>query len=173
MADFEPAFERMIRNEGGYVLHEVAGDRGGQTFAGIARKFHPSWQGWDIIDQNPDDPQNPQLTEFVRDFYKIHFWDRIKGDDIESQAIASTIFDFSVNAGIRIGSKLAQIVVGATADGIIGDKTVAVINQAEPDLFQAHYALAKVKRYSDIVTRNPSQKKFLLGWINRTLGDLA
>ena len=32
MADFNPAFERMIRDEGGYVLHNVPGDRGGQTF---------------------------------------------------------------------------------------------------------------------------------------------
>ena len=45
MADFQPAFEKMIRNEGGYTLHNVASDRGGQTFAGIARNFHPNWPG--------------------------------------------------------------------------------------------------------------------------------
>lgn len=39
MSDFAVAYERMIRNEGGYVLHQVAGDRGGQTYAGIARNF--------------------------------------------------------------------------------------------------------------------------------------
>ncbi len=37
MAQFEPAFELMIRDEGGYVLHEVPGDTGGMTYAGIAR----------------------------------------------------------------------------------------------------------------------------------------
>ena len=37
MADFCPAFEKMIRNEGGYVNHTVAGDRSRQTYAGIVR----------------------------------------------------------------------------------------------------------------------------------------
>lgn len=46
MADFLQAYESMIRNEGGYTLHTVAGDRGGMTYAGIARNFHPNWPGW-------------------------------------------------------------------------------------------------------------------------------
>ena len=37
MAQFEPAFELMIKDEGGYVLHDVEGDTGGMTYAGIAR----------------------------------------------------------------------------------------------------------------------------------------
>ena len=41
MADFLPAFEQMIRDEGGYTLHTIPGDRGGQTYAGIARNFNP------------------------------------------------------------------------------------------------------------------------------------
>ena len=46
MAAFSTAFDQMIRNEGGYVLHTVAGDRGGMTFAGIARNFWGGWPGW-------------------------------------------------------------------------------------------------------------------------------
>ena len=46
MADFLPAYEAMIRNEGGYVLHDVPGDRGGMTYAGIARNMNPQWPGW-------------------------------------------------------------------------------------------------------------------------------
>ena len=45
MADFLPAYEAMIRNEGGYVLHDVPGDRGGQTYAGIARNMNLRWPG--------------------------------------------------------------------------------------------------------------------------------
>ena len=37
MADFDPAFDKMIRNEGGFKLTHIAGDRGGQTYAGIAK----------------------------------------------------------------------------------------------------------------------------------------
>jgi lysozyme family protein len=37
MANFDPAFDKMIRNEGGFKLTNIEGDRGGQTYAGIAR----------------------------------------------------------------------------------------------------------------------------------------
>jgi len=171
MADFNIAFEAMIRNEGGFVNHKVAGDRGGQTFAGIARNFHPNWEGWAILDRNDED--NPDLTQLVFDFYKKHFWQRVKGDDIKEQRIAGSIFDFGVNAGVPVAAKLAQLVVDATPDGIIGAKTVAKLNKADAEFFVTKYALAKVTRYTEIVKRDRSQIKFLVGWLNRTLGDIA
>lgn len=168
MADFLPAFESMIRNEGGYKLHTVAGDRGGMTYAGIARNAWPNWGGWRDLDhgENPD-------TEKVREFYKVNFWDRVRGDDIESQAIASSLFDFAVNAGVSTAIKLAQLVVGATPDGALGPKTLVAMNAHNPDLFRANYALAKVARYRDIVSKDRTQQKFLLGWINRTLREAS
>ena len=120
MAEFEPAFEIMIRNEGGYRLHDVTGDRGGQTFAGIARNYHPEWPGWRFIDDK--DTDNPQITTQVRSFYKQKFWDKVKGDSINDQKVAETLFDFAVNAGHKTASKLAQIVVESSPDGIIGKK---------------------------------------------------
>ena len=63
MAEFRPAFEKMIHNEGGYVNHTVAGDRGGQTYAGIARKFHPDWQDWGLIIDSELDTKRYQLKQ--------------------------------------------------------------------------------------------------------------
>lgn len=97
----------MIRNEGGYVLHKVSGDRGGQTYAGIARNFYPDWDGWDLIDRN--DMDNIQLTHMVREFYRKNFWGKVKGDKISHQRIAETLFDFSLNAGVRSFDKLKKI----------------------------------------------------------------
>lgn len=170
MADFIPAFERMIKHEGGFVLHEVPGDRGGKTYAGITQKFHPNWQGWKLLAHNPNDPA---LTGMVREFYKQHYWDKVHGDAIESQMIAQSVFDFAVNAGIRTASKLAQLVVNVTPDGAIGSKTVAAFNAYDEKLFVPNYALAKIARYAKIVSRNKTQRKFLLGWVNRTIGGLA
>ena len=167
MADFLPAFEAMIRNEGGYVLHDVPGDRGGMTYAGIARNMNPQWPGWDLIDHKQEVP-----AALVRDFYKRHFWDDIRGDEITHQAVASDIFNFYVNAG-GAALKLAQLVVGATPDGVFGPRTVAALNAADPERFVLAYALAKIARYRDIVTRDRSQLKFLLGWINRTLAGVV
>lgn len=167
MADFLPAYEAMIRNEGGYVLHDVPGDRGGMTYAGIARNMNPQWPGWTLIDAKQDVP-----AALVREFYKINYWAPIRGDELQNQATAQAIFDFHVNAG-AVARKLAQLVVGATPDGAIGPKTVAALNAYDADKFVLAYALAKIARYRDIVTRDRTQGKFLLGWINRTLQGLA
>lgn len=168
MADFLRAFESMIRNEGGYRLHNVKGDRGGMTYAGIARSSHPSWPGWAAIDRG-DIPN----TEMVRQFYRTNFWGPIRGDDIASDAVARNVFDFAVNAGVVTAARLAQIVCGVTPDGKVGQKTVAALNAIDPDRFVLVYALAKLARYRDIVTRDPTQQKFLLGWLNRTLREVA
>ena len=74
-----------------------------------------------------------------------------------------------MNAGVRTAVKLAQLVVNSTPDGILGPKTLEKINAADEELFVVKYALAKVTRYAEIVKRNRSQSKFLLGWLNRTL----
>ena len=168
MADFLPAYEKMIVAEGGYKLTDIANDKGGQTYAGISRKFHPDWQGWKAVDIG----QIP-ATDLVRGFYRENFWEVVRGDSIMRQDIAESLFSFAVNAGQGTAIKLAQIVVGVTPDGAIGPKTLMAINGIDTDYFRAAFALAKITRYRDIVQRDRSQIKFLLGWINRTLKDAA
>lgn len=172
MADFLPAYEKMIRNEGGYKLHTVQGDRGGQTYAGIARNFNGDWPGWAYIDRGEIPP-----THLVRDFYRDGYWTPICGDEIVDQVVAETIFDFAVNSSAphrpTVAVKLAQLTVGSTPDGTLGPKTIERLNAMDPELFKRGYALAKVARYAEICNRDRSQSKFLLGWLNRTLKALT
>ena len=170
MADFNAAFEKMIADEGGYVLHNVAGDTGGMTYAGIARNKNPDWGGWNLIDHK--EINNSLLTGMVRNFYKVEFWDRIRGDEIANQVVAESVFNFGVNTGMGVAVKLAQLIVGATPDGAVGEKTVEKFSNVEPEAFKKAYALAKITRYADICNKNRSQSKFLLGWLNRTLKGL-
>jgi len=169
MADFLPAFELMLKDEGGYVLHEVQGDTGGATYAGIARNKNPHWNGWPYIDRKEF---GGPLTGIVRDFYKVEFWDKMRGDEIREQEIANSIFNFGVNAGMGMAVKLAQLVVNATPDGGIGPKTVELLNQQNASDFRKSYALTKIARYAEICNKNRTQSKFLLGWINRTMAGL-
>jgi lysozyme family protein len=166
MADFIPAFEAMLKNEGGYVLHNVAGDRGGMTYAGIARNMNPQWVGWQFIDAKQEVP-----AQMVRDFYKPAFWDNIGGDQIVHQDIAQHIFDFQVNTG-KPARVLAQLVVGVTPDGSFGQRTIDALNAQDPEKFVLSYSLAKIARYRDIVQRDKTQLKFITGWLNRVLGGL-
>ena len=168
MADFNPAFERMIHDEGGFQLTNIPGDRGGMTYAGIARKPNPNWAGWEFVDRK----DFGSATPLVREFYKSNFWDGVRGDDIKEQAIAETIFNFAVNTGTGVASKLAQLIVGVTPDGAIGPKTVERLNICTSEKFLPAYALAKIQRYVNICMKDRSQSKFLLGWTRRALEGL-
>jgi len=168
MADFNPAFEKMLHDEGGFQLTNIPGDRGGMTYAGIARKANPDWAGWPFVDKE----DWGSATPLVREFYKVNFWDRIRGDDIANQSIAETIFNFGVNTGIGVAVKLAQLIVGVTPDGAIGQKTLERLNICTEQNFLPSYALAKISRYAQICNKDKTQSKFLLGWINRTLQGL-
>ena len=55
-------------------------------------------------------------------------------------------------------------------DGQIGDKTKALFAsmwERHPDELVIEYREAVKDRYHAIVRRNPSQAKFLKGWLNR------
>lgn len=183
MAEFEPIFGKVMKLEGGFNLHEVPGDRGGMTYAGIARNKWPDWPGWAKIDAKVFDSK---LTQMVREFYLANFWNPISGDDIKSQAVAYQIFAFGVNAGIALACKMAQAIVGVSADGHIGPKTISALNsmvvdKKDEEIFVLRYTLLKIFRYKDIAFEDERRKqdkivsnmKFLVGWINRAEKGLS
>jgi lysozyme family protein len=169
MADFNAAYVKMIHDEGGFQLTDIPGDRGGMTYAGIARNPNPDWVGWPLVDRKEF---GGPLTDMVREFYRQRFWNVVRGDEIKEQAIAENIFNFGVNTGTGVAIKLAQVIVGATPDGGIGPKTIELLNKCAPEKFVSFYAVAKIQRYANICNKDRSQSKFLLGWINRTLAGL-
>jgi lysozyme family protein len=180
MANFKKAFDLMIVHEGGYV--NDPDDPGGETYKGVARKIHPKWLGWTIIDLLkkqkgfPDNLHLPgeleimkQLNYEVSSFYYDQFWLKIKGDSILDQTVANSIFDFAVNAGIVPSVQLAQTVVKVTPDGAIGPKTITAINAFDTEHFLAAFAVAKIGRYIEICNKRPLSKKYFFGWTIRTL----
>ncbi len=176
MAEFKKAYEKMLIHEGGYV--NDPDDPGGETYKGVSRKIHSKWDGWMIVDTlkiQSGFPANLEkdagLQQMIEDFYQTMFWDSIRGDKIESQLIAESIFDFGVNAGIRTSVILAQMAVDAAADGIIGPKTLAALNSSDEEKFLAEFTIAKIARYINIVKKRPASKKYFYGWVRRALND--
>ena len=163
--DFETAFRKVIALEGGFRLHQNATE-GDVTYAGIYRKAHPSWEGWDYIDKGATPP-----TELVRSFYKTHYWDVFEGIDEDKRYI---LYEFAVNGGIKKATKIAQVVAGTVPDGIIGPKTIAAINRMDTELFIAQYTIARIKHYLDLANRDPKRYEiYLRGWLNRTMKALT
>jgi lysozyme family protein len=174
MADFDKAFELTMKAEGGYI--NDPDDPGGETYKGIARTKNPKWSGWvnlDILKTRPNFPENlkdnPDLQEKVKSLYKGAYWDKIQGDKIVDQDIAESIFDFAVNSGPRTSAKLAQIVVQAEPDGVIGPITLEKLNTDDKRAFLALFALAKIGRYVNLCDNRKENRKYFFGWIKRTL----
>jgi lysozyme family protein len=176
MATFEQALQKTLVNEGGYV--NDPDDPGGETYKGVARKIFSTWEGWQIVDtlkQRSGFPtsldKDAELQTLVHDFYKVNFWDRVKGDQITDEHVAFSIFDFAVNTGVGTSSILAQHVVNVNPDGVIGNGTVAAINAMDPEFFLASFTVAKVVRYVGIVNKRPVSRKYFFGWISRAVNN--
>lgn len=155
MAYFEKAIDKTLKHEGNYV--NDPDDPGGETKYGISKRAYPDV---DIANLSIDQ---------AKVIYKRDYWDKINGNSIHTQGVASSIFDFAVNVGVSSASKIAQGVIGASQDGNIGVKSIDAINEYDPILFISNYKLGKIKKYVLIVKKRPTSIKYLLGWINRTL----
>lgn len=166
MAEFVDAYNHVMDVEK-FVLTNDPDDTGGMTYAGITRKNFPDWAGWSFIDRGAVVPER-----LVSDFYRAGFWLAVSGPQIVNQRIANSLFSFAVNAGVRSAVKRAQEALCVPADGIIGGITLFALNSVDPALFLARFALAQIAKYRDICTDDPTQKKFLLGWINRALSEI-
>lgn len=128
MADYQLAIKDTLQAEGafnskfGYVNDKD--DAGGETVAGVARKFHSLWEGWKIVDSLKKHPRFPynlkeskELNELVISFYKHEFWDKIGGDNIKSQNIASMLLKSAVHEGVVPAIKRAESIVGIERTG--------------------------------------------------------
>jgi lysozyme family protein len=174
MANVQIALSKTLAFEGGYSNNP--NDNGGETYKGISRVNFPKWLGWYIIDNykktqhntnttNITLKDNKDINNLVQSFYKANFWDRIMGDNIIDQDKANNIFDFSVNSGISRAIKYAQMVVGVTQDGVMGQHTLDAIN-ADSN-FVSKYKELRLSFLNKIVSNNPSQQVFLNGWTTR------
>lgn len=181
MADFKVAHKITADCEGGYVNDPK--DAGGETIFGIARNFWKDLPLWKIMDEYKTQcdvttrdgrKKLEQLclanTEFVEQkntFYKAQFWDKVKGDEINDQAVANNVYDFAVNAGIKQATKVLQRALNITDDGAFGNGTLSACNSAEPKKLNNDYCVGRENFYKDLVKRKPNNEKFLAGWLKR------
>jgi lysozyme family protein len=168
MADFQAAYPAIFGNEVGYVNDPK--DKGGETMNGITRKNYPTWAGWAIVDKHKPlgkGARLPELDSLTKQFYKRTQWDAIKSDAFDSQVVAAFVCDWYVNSQSH-AAKALQEAVGVTVDGLIGDATIHAVNACDEHELLAKLKAARISFYKGIVANDPSQKKFLDGWLDRT-----
>ena len=114
MADFNTAWERTARFEGGYV--NDPSDSGGETYNGISRRYNPNWRGWKVVDEQKKKQNFPnnlkdrkgELLILEKDLYKKVYWDGVWGDKNANQKVANDLYDTAVNMGVGTSIKLTQ-----------------------------------------------------------------
>jgi len=186
MAEFTIAYEKTSRAEGGYANNPL--DSGGETYKGIARKIHPEWKGWPIIDEiknnvgtsaqaiNAAGEKNVALQGLVLYFYKYMFWDPLSLDQVNDQQMANELYDTGVNMGIgRAGLFFQKVLNVSTStqlilDGKVGTKTVALFNSlpsSDKHMVWKLFNCLQGEKYISICEANPSQEVFLRSWASR------
>lgn len=164
MADFEPAFEKTVRTFERFELTDHPGDYGRQTYAGISRRFHPGWEGWALIDATAQVPE-----PLVRAFYRANFWDGVEGDAITDQPTAETVFDWAVQRGQSQARQLVMQVLGLPLTLGMSAAVRELNNLPAPRAFVLEFGLRRLAHREAVVTRDASQRQFLLGWLRRDL----
>lgn len=149
---FEKAIKVILRHEGGYARNPA--DPGGETNFGISKRSYPHLDIRGLTEAEA-------IEIYRRDFW-LPIYDRI-GSDI----ICTKIFDMAVNMGHNQAHKLVQRAVGVTDDGVFGKRTLAAVNDTEPEVVLRHIKAQAEAFYRTLVRNNARLKEFLPGWLAR------
>lgn len=159
----------ILRREGGYVDHPD--DKGGPTNRGVTQETLSGWLGRPAT---VEDVKNLS-EETAREIYEKNYLKGPKIDELPAP-IMPFVFDSAVNHGPRNAVRMMQEVVNQSdcgpisADGYMGPNTRKGAEATQEKLgagFLAALCEERRRFYRRIIERDPSQKAFEKGWMNR------
>lgn len=139
-------------------------DNGGATMVGVTIGTYRSYCKYKGMRSPSVNDLKNMPYKVWRDVVYTMYWNKWKADTIADQSVANMIVDWLWHSG-AVTIKKVQALLGVTADGIVGPKTIAALN-SDKDIETKVYNARKAY-FEAIVKRNPSQKKWLKGWMNR------
>ena len=150
--NFDECLKMLLHHEGGYVNHPK--DPGGVTHLGVTKRVYEKWGGTkDMKDLTVED---------VAPIYKKNYWNRCKCDDLES-GVDRGVFDWAVNSGTGRSAKAIQKICGASQDGAIGPKTLALIKTQDTEYVIEEFGKIRQNFYESLKTFDTFGK----GWTRR------
>jgi hypothetical protein len=189
--DFKVTYDLIRQWEGNYVNHPH--DRGGETYGGITRKYHPEWSGWKYINgkQLKRHEEVSEAEMWVLDFY-LDIWIKEGFYSLKNQTLANALFDLRVHVGKRNTLKIVNIILQSMGEQEVapGAKwvysletvdrwdeyhtapthpslNIIVTNSSPVDIFLEKLKKYRTNYYFNIVNRDDTQKVFIQGWMNR------
>jgi len=167
MANINQFIPFILKWEGGFINDPL--DAGGATNMGVTLK---TWQntGYDKNNDGVIDEEDLKLIfrqDLVESVLRPHYWDRWQADKIRNQSIAHILVDWLWMSGM-VGIKIPQRILNVKADGIVGEATLAAINNhpSQQALFE-QIKLARKKYIEKICRERPANKCFKKGWLKR------
>lgn len=155
----------VLDQEGGYS--DDPEDKGGATMHGITQATYDAWRKFRGQESQPV----KKISDFeVSSIYATEFWNKA-GCQTLPDAVGLVVFDAAVQHGPAKSVKFLQEALGVDADGKCGAKTLEAIREEAivgrlDELIEDCLRL-RVQFYDGIVQRDPAQKKFHKGWMNR------
>jgi len=178
MANFLRAIPHILEHEGGFVNHK--NDPGGATNYGISLRYLQK-RGDLLGDFDGDgdidiDDIRAMTVPQAKNTYRVGFWDPNKLGSVQSQLLATKIFDLCVNMGSKQAWKLTQRAATACGvslidDGIVGPSTLNAVNSLTNVDYKVLITLRELQKgfYDGIMESKPKLRSFELGWYRRSV----
>lgn len=156
--------DNTIKHEGGWSDHKA--DKGGKTNWGITlgtyKRYNP---------KATEQTLRALTIEQAREFYKKNFFD---GNNVAEypQEVWDVVFDMCVNHGPKNAVLIAQKALSTLGykiglDGVYGKQTKEAMAKVDPKAFRQAIISQRTGFFGAIISKNPSQKVFAAGWMNR------
>jgi lysozyme family protein len=159
--NFDRCLAHVLKHEGGYVDHPD--DPGGATNYGITIHTLSDWL------QRPATKADVKAltADVVAAIYRGRYWLQASCDRLPA-GVDLMVFDSAVNSGVSRATRWLQQAVGATADGIVGPKTLDAVEARDTADTIRDLSRIRGAYYRSLRTF----KTFGRGWMRR-LGDVT
>ena len=163
--DFQRALAFVLKAEGGYTNHPA--DRGGPTNKGILQREYDQYRRDNGL---PTADVRDILQTEVEDIYLHDYWLAGRCDRMP-WPVSLAHFDACVNTGVTQAAKFLQRTIGTRSDGLVGPLTLgalkSLLEREPPGALAERLARQRIRFYRQLVERDPEQRAFLKGWLNR------
>lgn len=148
--------KREVGETGDAIVNDPS-DGGGRTQFGISERSNPeAWKDGHVTEEEA-------RAIYERKYVLGPGFDRVQNENLRAQLV-----DWGVNSGPSVAISKLQALLNVEVDGHLGPHTLAAIASCDPIGLNNHLMVERVKMIGRIVQKNPSQLKFLGGWLNRT-----
>jgi hypothetical protein len=163
-ADFSSAVAVVLKHEGGYFEDQKTGEI---SKFGLTAEFLRSIG----LPHDRDSIRNLTLEQAI-EIYRVHWWEKYGFGRIRDQRVATKFFDLAVNLGPQRATGLLQQALnrcGAqlTVDGLLGERTIAAVNEAAPECVLTQLRDLAAEHYRNLAAKDPKYLPYLKGWIKR------